>query len=258
MLCRDSGKVIHIDFGDCFEVATMREKYPEKVPFRLTRMLIGAMEVTGIEGLFRHTSVQIVNLMRKNRESLLAVLEAFIHDPLLQWVLHDNTKKGGDNAVELDDNLVANQEAVNELRKKLQLPIHPSHVPVPAAPFTTVVRNHSSRPSSGNAPIIPENVRIFTDINYPDSKTLRNPYSVNQWRHHLCNGPWLGCYNTGRDPLLCPAVLVTLSLSISGSHQDAQAGTRWIDHRREEQSRRTDFLGEAANRRSAEFRRQRR
>ena len=43
-----SGKIIHIDFGDCFEVAMAREKFPEKVPFRLTRMLINAMEV-GIE-----------------------------------------------------------------------------------------------------------------------------------------------------------------------------------------------------------------
>ncbi len=46
MLCRETGKIVHIDFGDCFEVAMMREKYPEKVPFRLTRMLINAMEVS--------------------------------------------------------------------------------------------------------------------------------------------------------------------------------------------------------------------
>jgi hypothetical protein len=46
MLDRTSGKVIHIDFGDCFEVAMVREKFPEKIPFRLTRMLINAMEVS--------------------------------------------------------------------------------------------------------------------------------------------------------------------------------------------------------------------
>ena len=46
MLDRISGKIIHIDFGDCFEVAMVREKYPEKIPFRLTRMLINAMEVS--------------------------------------------------------------------------------------------------------------------------------------------------------------------------------------------------------------------
>jgi hypothetical protein len=44
MLDRVSGKIIHIDFGDCFEVAMQRDKYPEKIPFRLTRMLVNAME----------------------------------------------------------------------------------------------------------------------------------------------------------------------------------------------------------------------
>lgn len=45
LLERKTGKVVHIDFGDCFEVAMLREKFPEKVPFRLTRMLTHAMEV---------------------------------------------------------------------------------------------------------------------------------------------------------------------------------------------------------------------
>src|ERR1700761_6951536 len=46
LLEQESGKVVHIDFGDCFEVAMHREKYPERVPFRLTRMLRKAMEVS--------------------------------------------------------------------------------------------------------------------------------------------------------------------------------------------------------------------
>ena len=39
MLDRFSGKIIHIDFGDCFESAMRRDKVPEKIPFRLTKML---------------------------------------------------------------------------------------------------------------------------------------------------------------------------------------------------------------------------
>ena len=50
MLHRYSGKILHIDFGDCFEVAMRRDKFPETVPFRLTRMLVNAMEVSAIEG----------------------------------------------------------------------------------------------------------------------------------------------------------------------------------------------------------------
>eukprot|EP01046_Picozoa_sp_COSAG06_P095127 COSAG06_NODE_41260_length_393_cov_0.850340_1_plen_110_part_10 len=44
-----SGKVLHVDFGDCFEVAIHRDKFPETIPFRLTRMLRKAMDVSGIE-----------------------------------------------------------------------------------------------------------------------------------------------------------------------------------------------------------------
>ena len=43
MIGRKTGKVIHIDYGDCFEIAIQRDKLPEKVPFRLTRMLRHAM-----------------------------------------------------------------------------------------------------------------------------------------------------------------------------------------------------------------------
>ena len=88
MLDRITGKIIHIDFGDCFEVAMHREKYPERVPFRLTRMLTFAMEVSNIEGSFRITCENTMRVIRENKESLLAVLEAFIHDPLLNWRLN--------------------------------------------------------------------------------------------------------------------------------------------------------------------------
>ncbi|CAF3785120.1 unnamed protein product, partial [Rotaria sp. Silwood1] len=90
MLDRTSGKVVHIDFGDCFEVAMTREKFPEKIPFRLTRMLCKAMEVTGIDGTFRMTCEYVMDVLRKNRDSLMAVLEASVHDPLLSWRLLKN------------------------------------------------------------------------------------------------------------------------------------------------------------------------
>jgi len=87
MLERNTGKVVHIDFGDCFEVAMHREKFPEKIPFRLTRMLTHAMEVSGIEGSFRNTCEISMKVLRDNKESLMAVLEAFVYDPLINWRL---------------------------------------------------------------------------------------------------------------------------------------------------------------------------
>ena len=89
MLDRESGKITHIDFGDCFEVAMTREKFPEKIPFRLTRMLINAMEVTGIEGNYRMTCQRVLEVLRNHKESVMAVLEAFVYDPLLNWRLVD-------------------------------------------------------------------------------------------------------------------------------------------------------------------------
>ncbi|KAJ6818004.1 serine/threonine-protein kinase TOR [Iris pallida] len=83
MLHRISGKIIHIDFGDCFEASMNREKFPEKVPFRLTRMLVKAMEVSGIEGNFRSTCENVMQVLRTNKDSVMAMMEAFVHDPII-------------------------------------------------------------------------------------------------------------------------------------------------------------------------------
>ncbi|KAL4134546.1 hypothetical protein PRIC2_004843 [Phytophthora ramorum] len=91
MLHRFTGTIVHIDFGDCFEVAMDREKYPEKIPFRLTRMLTNAMEVSGIEGNFRFSCESVMAVLRENRHSLMAMLEAFVHDPLIAWRLLGST-----------------------------------------------------------------------------------------------------------------------------------------------------------------------
>jgi phosphatidylinositol kinase/protein kinase (PI-3 family) len=75
--------------GDCFEVAMNREKFPERVPFRLTRMLVKAMEVSGIEGSYRSTCERTMSVLRESRDSLVAMLEAFLYDPLISWRLVD-------------------------------------------------------------------------------------------------------------------------------------------------------------------------
>jgi FKBP12-rapamycin complex-associated protein len=63
----------------------LREKFPERVPFRLTRMLQKAMGVAGINGLFRTTCEAVMKILRDNKESLLAVLETFAQDPIISW-----------------------------------------------------------------------------------------------------------------------------------------------------------------------------
>lgn len=55
-------------------------------------MLINAMEVSGIEGNFRITCEHVMRVLRENKDSLMAVLEAFVYDPLINWRLLNNNK----------------------------------------------------------------------------------------------------------------------------------------------------------------------
>lgn len=87
MIDRYSGKIVHIDFGDCFEIAMKREKLPERIPFRLTWMLVKAMEISGIEGNFRSTCENTMRVLWTNWDSLMAIFEAFVYDPLVSFKL---------------------------------------------------------------------------------------------------------------------------------------------------------------------------
>lgn len=82
-----------------------REKFPEKIPFRLTRMLINAMEVSGIEGTFRITCENVMRVIRENKESLMAVLEAFLYDPLINWRLLNTVSPKGEGKTPLNPSL---------------------------------------------------------------------------------------------------------------------------------------------------------
>ncbi|CAM9867882.1 unnamed protein product, partial [Heterosigma akashiwo] len=67
MIHQSTGQIVHIDFGDCFEVCQERAAFPEIVPFRLTPMLVNAMEVSGAKGTFQLTCDLVVKILRSNR-----------------------------------------------------------------------------------------------------------------------------------------------------------------------------------------------
>jgi FKBP12-rapamycin complex-associated protein len=48
-------------------------------------MLTTAMEASGIEGTFRSTCEKVMNVLHENRDSVQAMLEAFLYDPLVSW-----------------------------------------------------------------------------------------------------------------------------------------------------------------------------
>ena len=62
------------------------------------------MEVSGIEGNFRVTCENTMRVMRANKDSLLAILEAFVYDPLLSFrllnlkaLINQKNKAAGEN-----------------------------------------------------------------------------------------------------------------------------------------------------------------
>jgi len=118
LIITTSGKIAHIDFGDSFENAMKREHVPEKVPFRLTRMLVNAMEVTGVEGTFKKICLESMDMCRSNKESILAVLEAFINDPVVAESQHRRVQKHGQISVEADDAKVKIQRVTAKLEGK--------------------------------------------------------------------------------------------------------------------------------------------
>ncbi|KAJ3131138.1 hypothetical protein HK100_006742 [Physocladia obscura] len=114
-----TGDCVHVDLNCLFEKGATFEK-PEMVPFRLTHNMVDAFGVTGTEGAFRKSCENSLRVLRTNRESLLAVLETFIHDPLCEWAKRpayggSGTRIGGslkDLSAEVD-----NEEAVKHLNR---------------------------------------------------------------------------------------------------------------------------------------------
>eukprot|EP00124_Ichthyophonus_hoferi_P001065 Ihof_evm5s49 gene=Ihof_evmTU5s49 len=80
------GKVLHVDYNVCFEKG-LRLRVPECVPFRMTQNLQHALGPAGVKGPFRSLSVQVMTVLRQNKETLLTLLEAFIYDPLVDWTV---------------------------------------------------------------------------------------------------------------------------------------------------------------------------
>ncbi|KAG0253543.1 Serine/threonine-protein kinase smg1 [Mortierella polycephala] len=89
-----TGDLVHIDYNVCFEKGK-RLRIPEIVPFRLSRNMLTSLGLTGVEGNFRIGCEQTMKVMRKNKEILVTLLEAFVYDPLVDWQIETTTVQGG-------------------------------------------------------------------------------------------------------------------------------------------------------------------
>ncbi|KZT71549.1 hypothetical protein DAEQUDRAFT_111495 [Daedalea quercina L-15889] len=84
LLDTTTGDVVHVDFNCLFEKGKQLET-PERVPFRLTQNIVDGFGITGVEGVFRIACEVTMQLLRDNKDTLMSVLDAFIHDPLVEW-----------------------------------------------------------------------------------------------------------------------------------------------------------------------------
>jgi serine/threonine-protein kinase ATR len=79
-----NGELVHVDFDCLFDKGLQLEK-PELVPFRLTPNLVDGLGISGVEGLFRRSAEVSMRVLRANEETLMSVLQTFVHDPLVEW-----------------------------------------------------------------------------------------------------------------------------------------------------------------------------
>eukprot|EP01129_Flabellula_baltica_P013124 TRINITY_DN6046_c0_g1_i1.p1 TRINITY_DN6046_c0_g1~~TRINITY_DN6046_c0_g1_i1.p1 ORF type:complete len:2494 (-),score=424.74 TRINITY_DN6046_c0_g1_i1:14-7495(-) len=84
LLDQNSGEIVHIDYNICFDKGK-ELRIPEVVPFRLTQNIVKAFGFTGVSGHFTEGAINVMKILRKNRESLITLLEAFVYDPLVDW-----------------------------------------------------------------------------------------------------------------------------------------------------------------------------
>ncbi|KAK0554083.1 hypothetical protein OC845_000897 [Tilletia horrida] len=120
-----NGDTVHVDFNCLFEKGQTFE-IPEKVPFRLTQNLVDALGVTGVEGVFRRACEITMNILRENKDSLMSVLDAMIHDPLVDFGSADDARRkarhGGSstNGERLDPRVVAARQNLAPIERKLE------------------------------------------------------------------------------------------------------------------------------------------
>ena len=80
-----NGGTFHVDFNCLFDKGLTFEK-PELVPFRLTHNMVDAFGAYGYEGPFRKSCELTLGILRQNEDTLMTILETFLHDPTTDFI----------------------------------------------------------------------------------------------------------------------------------------------------------------------------
>ena len=82
-----TGQTICIDFGMAFGHATIQLPIPELMPIRLTRQLLKLNAPLEQNGILESTMVHTLNALRENNDLLLCMLDVFIKEPSIDWIV---------------------------------------------------------------------------------------------------------------------------------------------------------------------------
>ncbi|KAK4192472.1 protein kinase rad3 [Podospora australis] len=124
LLETSNGGIFHVDFNCLFDKGLTFTK-PECVPFRLTHNMVVAMGIYRYEGPFRHCSELTLRILRQQEETLMSILEAFIHDPTLDLQKYKRREEMSREAVKLNPTAVVEsiQRKVRGLLPKESIPL---------------------------------------------------------------------------------------------------------------------------------------
>ena len=81
---RCKGECVHVDFDCIFDKGLLLPR-PEVIPFRLTPNMLDAFGPTGANGMYTGALTESMRTLRKNRDTLLSVLEPFLNDPVINF-----------------------------------------------------------------------------------------------------------------------------------------------------------------------------
>ncbi|CEP60235.1 DNA-binding protein kinase TEL1 LALA0_S01e06084g [Lachancea lanzarotensis] len=126
LLDKSNGEPVHIDLGVAFDQGKFLA-IPELVPFRLTRDMVDALGVTGVDGIFRKNCERVFSVLHTERDRVMSVLNVLKWDPLYSWVVSPLRRKKlqaniSDDSAELGVNASAlgSKEDNNESMRALK------------------------------------------------------------------------------------------------------------------------------------------
>jgi ataxia telangiectasia mutated family protein len=118
-----TGELVHIDFGICFDMGKDLS-IPETVPFRLTRDIVSAMGPLGVHDAFTSTCRATLRCLRQHSNVVIAIIEAFVYDPLYKWSTSSSRLERMGSKKIVDSKPISKNDsaerAILSVRRKLQ------------------------------------------------------------------------------------------------------------------------------------------